>query len=183
MGFSQLRICRPSPSVLIRFSWMMGSVLYSMGKIMKKFSDFYFSSYGWKLVENFGNFKCKNDHNSKNKNHKFGFTFYSADSRSFEKKKLKFWKMLKDFQFFFLAEGFAPPHPHRGCTPWIPHAFGLRTLVGTGTRSMAFKELPVSLFFLHNSKNNNRKNLKFGFSFYSADSRSFMWIWPLLIFF
>ena len=28
----------------------------------------------------------------------------------------------------------------------------------------------------HNSKNKNRKNLKFGFSFYSTDSRSFMYI-------
>ena len=64
--------------------------------------------------------------------------------------------MLKDFQFFFLAEGFAPPHPHRGCTSWIPHAFGFRTLVGTGTRSMAFKKLPVSLFFLHKSKNKKK---------------------------
>ena len=53
-------------------------------------------------------------------------------------------------------------------------ALGLRTLVGTGSRSTAFKELPASLFFLHNSKNKNRKNLKFGFSLYSADSRSFM---------
>ena len=28
-------------------------------------------------------------------------------------------------------------------------ALGLRTLVGTGSRSTAFKELPASLFFLH----------------------------------
>ena len=38
-------------SVLIRFLWMMGNVLYSTGKIMNKFSDLYFSSYhqilGW----------------------------------------------------------------------------------------------------------------------------------------
>jgi len=36
-------------SLLISLSWMMGSVLYSMGKIMKKFSDLYFSSYHRKL--------------------------------------------------------------------------------------------------------------------------------------
>ena len=36
-------------------------------------------------------------------------------------------------------------------------ALGLRTLVGTGSRSIAFKELHASLFFLHNSKNKNRR--------------------------
>ena len=35
-------------------------------------------------------------------------------------------------------------------------ALGLRTLVGTGSRSTAFKELPASLFFRHNSKNINK---------------------------
>ena len=39
----------PPPSVLIRFSWMNGSVLYSMGKIMRKISDLHFSSYHQKL--------------------------------------------------------------------------------------------------------------------------------------
>ena len=38
-----------------------------------------------------------------------------------------------------------------------------KTLVGK-LRSTAFKELPSSLLFLHNSKNKNRKNLKFDFS-------------------
>ena len=33
----------------------------------------------------------------------------------------------------------------------------MRTLVGTGSFSTAFKELPASLFFLHNSKNKNRR--------------------------
>ena len=47
LALSQLRICRPPHplSVLILLLWMIGSVLYSMGKIIKKFSDFYFSSY------------------------------------------------------------------------------------------------------------------------------------------
>ena len=49
LALSQLRICRSPPSVLIRFSWMVGSVLYSMGKIMKKISDLHFSSYNRKL--------------------------------------------------------------------------------------------------------------------------------------
>ena len=48
LALSQLRICRPSPSpsLLIRVSWIMGRVLHSMGKIIWKFSDFYFMSYG-----------------------------------------------------------------------------------------------------------------------------------------
>ena len=35
-------------------------------------------------------------------------------------------------------------------------ALGLRALIGTGSRSTAFKELSASLFFLHNSTNKNR---------------------------
>ena len=47
---SQLWICRPpAPWLLISVLWMMGSVVYSTGKIMKKFSDLYFSSYHRKL--------------------------------------------------------------------------------------------------------------------------------------
>ena len=42
----------PLPSVLIRFLWMMRNVLNRMKKITKKFSDFYFSSYREKLIEN-----------------------------------------------------------------------------------------------------------------------------------
>ena len=52
LALSQLMICRPPPSVLIRLIWMMGSVLYSMGKVIKKFSDFYFSSYHEKFIKN-----------------------------------------------------------------------------------------------------------------------------------
>ena len=38
----------PPPSLLISVLWMMfmDGVVYSTGKIMKKFSDLYFSSYG-----------------------------------------------------------------------------------------------------------------------------------------
>ena len=42
----------PLPSVLIRLLWMMGCVLYRMGKIMRKFTDFYFSSYRVNFIEN-----------------------------------------------------------------------------------------------------------------------------------
>ena len=42
----------PPPSLLISLLWLMGSVLCSMGKIIKKFSDFYFSSYREKFIEN-----------------------------------------------------------------------------------------------------------------------------------
>ena len=38
----------------------------------------------------------------------------------------------------------------------FPFSFKLNGLVGTGSRSTAFKELPASLFFVHNSKNKNR---------------------------
>ena len=41
-ALSQLKICRPPPSLVISLLWMMGSVLYSMGKIIKKFSGFFF---------------------------------------------------------------------------------------------------------------------------------------------
>ena len=37
-GFFPLKDMQTPPSVWIQFSWMMGSVLYSMGKIVKKFS-------------------------------------------------------------------------------------------------------------------------------------------------
>ena len=52
LALSQLWICSPPPSVLIRFLWMMGSVLYSMEKTVYKLSDFYFSSYREKCIEN-----------------------------------------------------------------------------------------------------------------------------------
>ena len=38
------------PLLLISLLWMMGSVLYIMGKIMKKFSDFIFQV----IIENWG---------------------------------------------------------------------------------------------------------------------------------
>ena len=49
-GFSQLRICRPPPSVFIRFLWMMRSVLKRMKNEIHFFSDLYFLSYREKFT-------------------------------------------------------------------------------------------------------------------------------------
>ena len=65
---------------------MMGSVLYSMGNIIKKFSDINFSSYCEKFIENWDTEMIENEHNSKNKNRKnlkFDFSFDLADCGSF----------------------------------------------------------------------------------------------------
>ena len=47
----------PPSSLLISLLGMMGSVLYSMGKIMKKFYDSYILSYREKFIEQFSNLK------------------------------------------------------------------------------------------------------------------------------
>ena len=84
-----------SPLEVFNILWKMRHVLYKMGKNNKKtFFYFYLSSYGWKLIENWGHFEYKNDHNSKKKNcknRKFYFSFYSADSGSF----MYIWKIKK----------------------------------------------------------------------------------------
>ena len=64
-----------------------------------------------------------------------GFSFYSAIadlSCKFKKKMLI---------YLFFSGGFAP------LRPWTPHAFGLRTLVRTGSRSTTFKEFSATVFF------------------------------------
>ena len=43
-----------------------------VGKIIKKFYDFYFSSYRWKFIENWGHFEYENDNNFRKKNCKIG---------------------------------------------------------------------------------------------------------------
>ena len=77
LAVSQLQTCiPPPPSPLISLLWMMGSVLFSMGKIIKKFFNFYFSSYREKIHRKLTIFRTKmtkNNHNSKNKN---GFEFF-----------------------------------------------------------------------------------------------------------
>ena len=70
------------PSVLIRFLWMMRSVLNRMKKILR----FLFSELSWKIHQKLEWWRHKNDHNSKNKirkNLKFNFSFDPADSGSF----------------------------------------------------------------------------------------------------
>ena len=68
LAVSHLRTCRPPPlksGGLKKWLWMVRSVLNRTGKIIQKFYDFYFSSYGWKFIENWGYIEYKNDHNSK----------------------------------------------------------------------------------------------------------------------
>ena len=102
---------------------MMWSVLSRMNTMIKKISDFYFSSYREKLIENWGDFWYKNDHNSKTKkreNLEFDFCFDSAHPASFiyirtflrkkmlfkylnifEKKKISIFILRKFFLMFF----------------------------------------------------------------------------------
>ena len=63
----------------------------------------------------------------------FFVQFFSSEL----KKKLA--SVLDDFEFFFMGGVRRPPHPPPGLRPWTPHAFGLRTLVGSGSRSTAFQ--------------------------------------------
>ena len=79
-GISQLTICRPTPSVFIRFLWMMRNVLKRM---KNQFSNFYFSSYRENSSKIGVMGSQKNDHSSKNQNRKCDFSFDSADSISF----------------------------------------------------------------------------------------------------
>ena len=76
----------------------MRNVLYRM---KNQFSDFYFSSYREKLIENWGDFEFKNDHNSKIKKWEksdilFFFRFstfriFHVNLNTFEKKKSDFY--------------------------------------------------------------------------------------------
>ena len=83
--FSQLRICRPPPSILIQFLWMMCNVLNRMENEIIFYAIFIFRVIVkiHRKLTIFKTKKTKNDHNSKNKNRKnlkFDFSFYSADS-------------------------------------------------------------------------------------------------------
>ena len=89
-GFFQYKEIQTSPPLtFVSVLWIMGIVLYNTRKTIKKFFDFYFSSYRVKLIENWGDDvkKCpKNDQYSKNKNRKnlkFDFSFDSAEFGSF----------------------------------------------------------------------------------------------------
>ena len=148
------------PSLLISLLWIMGSKLYGMGKIMKKFSYLYFSSYHRKL----GWWRHKNDTkmtiSRKMKIRKIWKLVFFLFSRfpifhiilKNKNKILKFWKIYekclrkKKFErkkknllrfsvatlFRFVAR-FA-----RG---------RMRTLVGTGSRSTALKNCLLHCFF------------------------------------
>ena len=88
--FSRLKFDR-SPSVLIRFLWMMRNVLKQMKNQFSNFSDFLFFELTLKIHRKL---RYKNDHNSKNKswkNPKFDFSLDSADSASFT----WIWTLLK----------------------------------------------------------------------------------------
>ena len=188
-ALSQLRICRPPPSILISLLWMMGSVLNSMGRIIKKFSYIYFSSYREKFIENWrfleqkwrimtitrkikigkiwnliflfiqpiAVLSCKFDHFWRIFLFWCFLDFFQSKSIFFFKRGQIYMKDLesaeykekRNFRFFrYLFFEFL----------WkIPRKFGWRRHKND-----------------HNSKNKNRKNRKFGFSFYPTDSRSFM---------
>ena len=62
-----------------------------------------------------------------------------------KKKKIRWKNVRKIFEIFFyrnffLWAGASTPGPLPGLRPWTPHAFWLRTLVGTGSRSTAFQQ-------------------------------------------
>ena len=68
----------PPPSEVVKFFlWKMRNVLNRMKNEMKKISDCYFSSYGWKFIENWGDFEYKNDHNQR------GFKYRDGDKEDF----------------------------------------------------------------------------------------------------
>ena len=49
----------PPPSEVLEMLWKTVNELYSMGKIILKLYNSYFSSYGWKFIENLGHFEYK----------------------------------------------------------------------------------------------------------------------------
>ena len=81
----------------------MWNVLIKVGKIIKKFYDFYFSSCGWKFIENWGHFEYKNDNNSKKKKiakSKIWFFFHFSRIRIFHVN----FKIFEEFYFFVRFE-------------------------------------------------------------------------------
>ena len=102
---------------------------------------------------------------------RFQLKLFGYESDDFKKKKYVTFEKKKNFRlknvrksfennccpiFFyniFLWTGsFAPPYLPPGLRPWIPHDFGLRTLVGTGSCSTAYQQ-KISTFFFLKSKN------------------------------
>ena len=66
---------------------------------------------------------------------------------TFEKKKFR-WKNAWNFFRFFFEGGLASLHPSPGAPPQAPNSLTLRTLVGTGLCSTAFKNCLLQYFFL-----------------------------------
>jgi len=129
------------------------------------------------IIENWGDFFTKMTITRKIEIGKiWNFLFFSiqpiADLTCKFKKKKLFWTKS---MILFAPRWFCPPPlPLTGAAPLDPACFWIEDCILTGLRSTAFKEFACYSVFMHNSKNKNRKNLKFGFSFYSTDSRSFM---------
>ena len=100
-------ICRPYPSSLIRFLWMIWNMLNRMKNEIIFYSDFYFFELSWKIHRKLGWWCHKNDHNSKNKNRKhlnLGFSFYSADCGFFSCKFDHFWRNFYLFNILMFLE-------------------------------------------------------------------------------
>ena len=146
------------PSEVVETLWKVQSVLNRTEKIIKKFSDFYFSSYHRKL----GWFFQQNDTKMTKNAFNNGVRKHCVMCRM--------WKIIKKFSdFYFLS--------HRENSSKI-YDFIFRVIVKIHQKLTIFRTKMMKND--HNSKNKNRKNLKFGFYFYSADSGSFTYIWPLL---
>ena len=73
--------------------------------------------------------------------------FFKLRKKKFDEKMFEKCSKFFFVEIFFLWAGASTPGPLPGLRPWTPHAFGLRTLVGTGSRSMEFQQ-KISTFFL-----------------------------------
>ena len=96
------------------------------------------------------------------------------------KKKNWFWKSMmgtmQDQNPFFFCGGLRPPTSSTGAAPLVPACFWIEDSNRNRFALNGIQRITCYSFFLHNSKNKNWENLKFGFSFYPADCRSFMYI-------
>ena len=89
LALSQLRICRPLPSVLIPFSWKMRNVL---NRMKDQFFDFYFSSY-------------------RENSSKFDWNGMPAKIHSSSRKQAIYWKFVCRF-YFSITFYFFYQHPY-----------------------------------------------------------------------
>ena len=120
---------------------MMPNVLNRMKNEVKKICNFYFSSYGWKYIENWPYLKYKNYHNSKNKyrkNLKHDFYFVSAQSASF----MKIWPVLKKI---VLMHVFWPMHDSKH---WRKYLYAVEANLFPLGSTNPKKNRPSPCFFL-----------------------------------